>query len=146
MNTSGLDYTALTIALIGAINWGLIGFFRFDLVAFLCGNMSWISRIIYALVGLFRSLPSHHVRKNRLRKKRTEYLTSAIPRSCKHSGRPPGVSHKKRGLKTFTSSPVSFLFIKKRSSCGNRHFSLNASLIAFSLIDTLITKSTPNFH
>lgn len=52
MNTSGLDYTALTIALIGAINWGLIGFFRFDLVAFLCGNMSWISRIIYAIVGL----------------------------------------------------------------------------------------------
>ena len=52
MNTSGLDYTALTIALIGAINWGPIGFFRFDLVAFLCGNMSWISRIIYALVGL----------------------------------------------------------------------------------------------
>ena len=52
MNTSGLDYTALTIALIGAINWGLIGFFRFDLVAFLCGNMSWISRIVYALVGL----------------------------------------------------------------------------------------------
>ena len=52
MNTSGLDYTALTIALIGAINWGLIGFFRFDLVAFICGNMSWISRIIYALVGL----------------------------------------------------------------------------------------------
>ena len=52
MNTSGLDYTALTIALIGAINWGLIGFFRFDLGAFLCGNMSWISRIIYALVGL----------------------------------------------------------------------------------------------
>ena len=39
MNTSGLDYTALTIALIGAINWGLIGFFRFDLVAFLCGGL-----------------------------------------------------------------------------------------------------------
>ncbi len=52
MNTSGLDYTALTIALIGAINWGLIGFFQFDLVAFICGNMSWISRIIYAIVGL----------------------------------------------------------------------------------------------
>ncbi|MGI6007992.1 MAG: DUF378 domain-containing protein [Ruminococcus sp.] len=52
MNTSGLDYTALTIALIGAVNWGLIGFFQFDLVAFICGNMSWISRIIYAVVGL----------------------------------------------------------------------------------------------
>lgn len=52
MNTSGLDYTALTIAVIGAINWGLIGFFGFDLVAFICGNMSWISRIIYAIVGI----------------------------------------------------------------------------------------------
>ena len=34
------------------INWGLIGFFKFDLVAFICGNMSWISRIIYAIVGI----------------------------------------------------------------------------------------------
>ena len=47
-----LDCLALTIALIGAINWGLIGFFRFDLVAFVFGNMSWFSRIIYALVGI----------------------------------------------------------------------------------------------
>ena len=52
MNSKGLDYTLLTIVIIGAINWGLIGFFRFDLVAFLFGNMSWFSRIIYALVGL----------------------------------------------------------------------------------------------
>lgn len=52
MNTSGLDYTALTVAIIGAVNWGLIGFFHFDLVAFLFGNMSWLSRIIYAIVGL----------------------------------------------------------------------------------------------
>lgn len=52
MRLKGLDYTALTIAIIGAINWGLIGFFRFDLVAWICGNMSWISRVIYALVGL----------------------------------------------------------------------------------------------
>ena len=47
-----IDKIALVLIIIGAINWGLIGFFRFDLVAFLCGNMSWISRIIYALVGL----------------------------------------------------------------------------------------------
>lgn len=52
MNNKVLDSIALTIAIIGAINWGLIGFFSFDLVAFICGNMSWISRIIYALVGL----------------------------------------------------------------------------------------------
>ena len=52
MRSKGIDYTILVIAIIGAVNWGLIGFFRFDLVAFLFGNMSWISRIIYAVVGL----------------------------------------------------------------------------------------------
>ena len=46
------DYVLLTIAVIGCINWGLIGFFSFDLVAFIFGNMTWISRIVYALVGL----------------------------------------------------------------------------------------------
>lgn len=52
MNSKFLDYTLLTLVIVGAINWGLIGFFRFDLVAFLFGNMSWISRIVYALVGI----------------------------------------------------------------------------------------------
>ena len=51
MRSKLLDCTALTIAIIGAVNWGLIGFFRFDLVAFLFGDMSWLSRIIYARVG-----------------------------------------------------------------------------------------------
>ncbi len=52
MNSKYLDYTLLTLVIVGAINWGLIGFFRFDLVAFLFGNMSWLSRIVYALVGI----------------------------------------------------------------------------------------------
>lgn len=52
MNSKGLDYTLLTLVIIGAVNWGLIGFFRFDLVAFLFGDMSWLSRIIYAVVGI----------------------------------------------------------------------------------------------
>lgn len=52
MNTKGLDYTILTIAIIGAINWGLIGFFNIDLVALLFGEMTLVSRIIYSLVGL----------------------------------------------------------------------------------------------
>ena len=47
-----LQYFALTIAVIGAVNWGLIGFFNFNLVAFLFGSMSWLSRIVYGLVGL----------------------------------------------------------------------------------------------
>ena len=52
MKTNLLDYTLLALVIIGAINWGLIGFFRFDLVAFLFGDMSWLSRIVYALVGI----------------------------------------------------------------------------------------------
>ena len=52
MGNKFLDCTALTIVIIGAINWGLIGFFQFDLVAFLFGNMSVVSRIIYDLVGI----------------------------------------------------------------------------------------------
>ncbi len=47
-----IDYTALTLVIIGAVNWGLIGFFKLDLVNLLFGNMTWISRIIYSLVGL----------------------------------------------------------------------------------------------
>ena len=43
MNSKFLDYTALIISIIGAVNWGLIGFFRFNLVTFLFGDMTWIS-------------------------------------------------------------------------------------------------------
>lgn len=46
------DCIALTIAIIGAINWGLIGLFGFNLVAMLFGSMTLLSRIIYTLVGL----------------------------------------------------------------------------------------------
>ena len=47
-----LDYAALALVIIGAINWGLIGFFGFDLVRVLFGDMSLLSRIVYALVGI----------------------------------------------------------------------------------------------
>ncbi len=52
MNTKGLDYTILTIVIIGAINWGLIVFFKLDLIAMVFGDMTLISRIIYSVVGL----------------------------------------------------------------------------------------------
>ena len=48
----GLDYTVLTLIIIGAINWGLVGFFGLDLVAVICGSMSILSRIIYAVIGI----------------------------------------------------------------------------------------------
>ena len=44
---------ALVLVIIGAINWGLIGFFRFDLVASIFGGQTaGLSRLIYALVGI----------------------------------------------------------------------------------------------
>jgi len=47
-----LDYIALILVVIGALNWGLIGFFEFDLVRAIFGDMTWISRVVYALVGI----------------------------------------------------------------------------------------------
>ena len=47
-----LYYIALTLVIIGAINWLLIGLFNFDLVATIFGAMSVMSRIIYVLVGI----------------------------------------------------------------------------------------------
>ena len=46
-----LNKIALALVIIGGINWGLIGLFNFDLVAFLFGQMSLLSRIVYSLVG-----------------------------------------------------------------------------------------------
>ena len=48
-----LDRLALILTIIGAVNWGSIGFFQFDLVAWLFGGQgSVVSRIIYTVVGL----------------------------------------------------------------------------------------------
>ncbi|MCM3718734.1 DUF378 domain-containing protein [Fictibacillus phosphorivorans] len=50
---SGLQRFALALVIIGAINWGLIGFFQFDLVAAIFGGQdSALARIVYGLVGL----------------------------------------------------------------------------------------------
>ncbi len=46
-------WLARTLVLIGALNWGLIGFFRFDLVAALFGGqLAPVSRIVYAAIGI----------------------------------------------------------------------------------------------
>lgn len=48
-----MDTIALVLVIIGALNWGLIGLFGFDLVATLFGGpQATLSRIVYALVGL----------------------------------------------------------------------------------------------
>ena len=48
-----IDKIALVLAIIGGLNWGSIGIFGFDLVAFLFGgSASTVSRVVYTLVGL----------------------------------------------------------------------------------------------
>ena len=48
-----MDRIALIISIIGALNWGSIGLFKFDIVAWICGGQDSIwARIIYTLVGL----------------------------------------------------------------------------------------------
>lgn len=47
-----VDYIALCLVIIGAINWGLIGIFQLDLVRLIFGNMSFLSRAVYILVGI----------------------------------------------------------------------------------------------
>lgn len=49
---SGLDWAALILLVIGGLNWGLIGFFGFNLIDALFGAGATLTRIIYALVGL----------------------------------------------------------------------------------------------
>lgn len=53
INMKIVNIIALILNIIGGINWGLVGLFRFDLVAWICGGQdSVFARIIYSLVGL----------------------------------------------------------------------------------------------
>ena len=48
-----MDRIALILSIIGGLNWGLVGLFRFDLVAYLFGGQTaTVSRVIYTIVGL----------------------------------------------------------------------------------------------
>ena len=53
IDTMVMDKIALVLSIIGGINWGLIGFFRFDLVAYLFGGQTAsASRVVYAIIGI----------------------------------------------------------------------------------------------
>lgn len=47
-----IDLLAAILLIVGGLNWGLVGFFNFDLVATLFGNASVLSRLVYVVVGL----------------------------------------------------------------------------------------------
>ena len=49
---NAMDWIAMVLLIVGGLNWGLVGLADFDLVAALFGEMSPLSRIVYALVGL----------------------------------------------------------------------------------------------
>ena len=52
MKINILDWVAIILVIVGGLNWGLVGAFKFDLVATIFGDMSSLSRIVYVLVGL----------------------------------------------------------------------------------------------
>jgi hypothetical protein len=52
MERNWLDVVCLILIIIGAINWGLIGFFNLDIISAIFGTMSMITRIIFAVVGI----------------------------------------------------------------------------------------------
>jgi uncharacterized protein len=49
---NAIDWIAIILLAVGGLNWGLVGIFNFDLVAAIFGDMSVLSRIVYAVVGI----------------------------------------------------------------------------------------------
>jgi len=47
-----LKIISIILVIVGGLNWGLVGLFKYDLVAAIFGDMSSLSRIVYVLVGL----------------------------------------------------------------------------------------------
>jgi uncharacterized membrane protein YuzA (DUF378 family) len=47
-----VDLIALVLVIVGGLNWALVGIFKFDLVAWIFGDMSIVSRVVYILVGV----------------------------------------------------------------------------------------------
>ncbi len=70
-----LKYSAYILTLIGALNWGLVGVFGYDLVASIFGDMTVLSRILYSVVGIsavITALTMHQCAKIE-RKEQNEY-------------------------------------------------------------------------
>jgi uncharacterized membrane protein YuzA (DUF378 family) len=49
---NAIDWIAIVLVIVGGLNWGLVGFFNFDLVAKIFGAWPMIVRVVYSLVGL----------------------------------------------------------------------------------------------
>lgn len=51
-NLNIVDWVALILVIVGGLNWGLVGVLNFNLVSAIFGDMSMLSSVVYALVGL----------------------------------------------------------------------------------------------
>ena len=51
-NLNTLDWIAIVLVIVGALNWLLVGLFSYDLVAAIFGDMTTVSRVVYTLVGI----------------------------------------------------------------------------------------------
>ncbi len=52
MKMSTMDMLVMVLVVVGGLNWGLVGLLEFDLVAYLLGDMTMLTRSVYTLVGL----------------------------------------------------------------------------------------------
>lgn len=52
MKMNIMEWIAFILVIVGGLNWGLVGFAKFDLVATIFGDMSALARVVYALVGV----------------------------------------------------------------------------------------------
>jgi len=52
MAKNWLDWVAIVLAIIGAVNWGLVGAVNFNVVNLILGSISWLERTVYVIVGL----------------------------------------------------------------------------------------------
>lgn len=52
MAKNWLDWVAIVLVIIGAVNWGLVGLLELDLVDVIFGSIGWLATTVYALVGL----------------------------------------------------------------------------------------------
>ena len=116
MERNWLDIVCLILIIIGAINWGLIGFFNFDLVSVIFGNMSMITRIIFAVVGNSRYL----------------FTCSFLETKGRMT---------KKGLKPWFKSPFCIFYYKEITIS-----SLKSSGICSASTDMLITKLILNLE
>lgn len=64
MAKGALDWIALVLVIIGGLNWGLVGLFKFDLVQAIFGSISWLASLIYILVGLAALYMIYHATKH----------------------------------------------------------------------------------